>query len=76
MVYFEEAVRFLTPSTTTTWARKPSTGRSTLTEGEFKIEDGIRTNIKTNEIKWSELVLEGMRIYDEDQVGQDEVHPP
>lgn len=45
-----------------------------LTEGEFKIEEGIRTNIKTNDIKWSELVLEGMRIYDESQVGQDEVH--
>jgi len=45
-----------------------------LTEGEFKIEDGIRTNIKTNEIKWSELILEGMRIFDESQAGQDQVH--
>lgn len=45
-----------------------------LTEGEFKIEDGIRTNLKTNNIKWSELILEGMRIYDESQVGQDHAH--
>lgn len=45
-----------------------------LTEGEFKIEDGIRTNIRTNDIKWSELILEGMRIYDESQIGQDQAH--
>jgi len=45
-----------------------------LTEGEFKIEDGIRTNLKTNETRWSELILEGMRLYDESQVGQDESH--
>lgn len=45
-----------------------------LTEGEFKIEDGIRTNIRTNDAKWSELILEGMRIYDESQIGQDQAH--
>lgn len=45
-----------------------------LSEGEFKIEDGIRTNIKTNETRWSELILEGLRIYDESQVGQDQAH--
>jgi len=45
-----------------------------LNEGEFKIEEGIRTNLRTNSIKWSELILEGMRLYDESQLGQDEVH--
>ena len=45
-----------------------------LNEGEFKIEEGIRTNLKTNHVKWSELILEGMRLYDESQVGQDETH--
>jgi hypothetical protein len=45
-----------------------------LNEGEFKIEEGIRTNLRTNTIKWSELILEGMRLYDESQLGQDEVH--
>ncbi|MBP7864644.1 MAG: DUF4388 domain-containing protein [Acidobacteria bacterium] len=44
-----------------------------LPEGEFKIEEGIRTNIRTNDIKWSELILEGMRIYDESQIGQDQI---
>ncbi|MBN2433437.1 MAG: DUF4388 domain-containing protein [Acidobacteria bacterium] len=45
-----------------------------LNEGEFKIEEGIRTNLRTNSTKWSELILEGMRLYDESQLGQDEVH--
>ena len=45
-----------------------------LPEGEFKIEEGIRTNIRTNDVKWSELILEGMRIYDESQIGQDQIN--
>lgn len=45
-----------------------------LTEGEFKVEDGIRTNIKTIDLRWSELILEGMRIYDESQAGQNHAH--
>ncbi len=45
-----------------------------ITEGEFKVEDGVKTNIRTNDIKWSELILEGMRLLDETQANQGEVY--
>lgn len=45
-----------------------------IPEGEFKIEEEIRTNIRTNDVKWSELILEGMRIFDESQIGQDQYY--
>ena len=45
-----------------------------ITEGEFKVEEGIKTNIRTNDIKWSELILEGMRLLDETQATQGEVY--
>ncbi len=45
-----------------------------ITEGEFKVEEGVKTNIRTNDIKWSELILEGMRLLDETQATQGEVY--
>jgi predicted regulator of Ras-like GTPase activity (Roadblock/LC7/MglB family) len=37
----------------------------TLSEGEFKVESGVKAPTKTIQANWSNLLLEGMRLVDE-----------
>lgn len=40
-----------------------------LSRGQFKLEDGVTSPLRTNTRPWAELLLEGMRLLDEKRLG-------
>ncbi len=40
-----------------------------LSRGQFKLEDGLTSPLRTNTRPWAELLLEGMRLLDEKRLG-------